>query len=147
MVLSKSNAPQICLDKEEKIFCWVLKNLHATPDDFGKHITLGIMLSSEPVAGIILHSIRKKRDVWLTVFAENKRWCTKRILRAVFGVCFDLLKCRRVSVRVDAQNFKSIKLIEHLGFVKEGVLRAFENNGHDAVIYSMFNNQCQWRTK
>ena len=48
-------------------------------------------------------------------------------------------------MRVDASNQKSVKLIEGLGFHKEGVLRAFEDNGNDASINAMFNNECLWR--
>ena len=144
-MISKNEAPQICFDKTGDVFNWVIKNLKASPENFSRHVTLGIMLDSEVIAGVILSDIRENVDVWLTIFATDKRWCNKRILRAIFEVCFELLKCRRVSVRVDEKNFKSIRLVEGLGFQKEGVLKKFEDNGHDSIIYAMLNNECIWR--
>jgi len=141
----QNEAVQIFFDKDGVVFNWVIKNLKTSPENFLGQITLGVMKKGEVIAGIILSNIRENVDVWLTIFASDKRWCTRKVLRAVFGVCFDLLKCRRASVRVDALNQKSIKLIGGLGFQKEGVLRAFEESGNDAIIYSMLNNECQWR--
>lgn len=143
--MKESDAVQICFDKTGDVFNWVIQNLETSPENFAKHITLGIMLEGKIIAGVILSDIRENVDVWLTIFSDNKRWCNKRILCAIFGVCFELLKCRRASVRVDEKNQKSIKLIEGLGFQKEGVLKGFEDNGHDSIIYAMFNNQCLWR--
>ncbi|MBP5615333.1 MAG: GNAT family N-acetyltransferase [Alphaproteobacteria bacterium] len=136
---------QIFLDQTGDVFAWVVKNLQTSAEYFCGQITLGIMQNNEVIAGVVLSNIRENVDVWMTIFALDKKWCNRRILRALFGVCFDVLKCRRASVRVDASNQKSVKLIEGLGFHKEGVLRAFEDNGNDAIIYAMFNNECLWR--
>ena len=96
---------------------------------------------------MIFNDIRVFQDVWLTIYTNDKHWCNRRVLKAIFYIAFNFLGCRRASVRVDATNKKSRKLVKRLGFKQEGVLREFEDNGNDGLIYSMLKNECQWRTK
>ena len=138
---------EIIPDLSGEVVRFVCRGLNENEDWVGQNITLGIKLNHELIAGIIINDIRAGIDCWLTIYANNKRWCSKRVLRAVFDVVFDFLKCRRVSVMLDFQNKQSRKLVEKLGFQKEGVLRGFQNNGNDALIYSMLKQECQWRTK
>ncbi len=138
---------EIISDLSGEVVHFVCRGLNENEDWVGQNITLGIKLNHELIAGIIINDIRAGLDCWLTIFSCDKRWCNKRVLRAVFDVVFDFLKCKRVGVMVDVQNAKSRTLVERLGFQKEGILRAFLNNGHDALIYSMLKKECQWRTK
>jgi len=137
----------IFLDNTGAVFDFVLKGLGAKKEEFCGCVTLGVKIEDKVIAGIIYSSLREGRDVWLTIFSNDKRWCNKRILNAIFKVAFDFFKCRRVSVRVDACNTKSRRLVEGLGFQKEGVLRAFEDNGHNALIYSMLKDECLYLKK
>ena len=138
---------RIFLDLKGDVVSFVGKGLGEKDDWVGKNLTLGIKRKNELISGVVFHDIRPKIDVWLTIFSTDKRWCNRRVLRAIFDIAFNFLKCRRVSVKVDALNLKSRKLVEGLGFQKEGVLRCYEDNGHDSVLYSMLKNECRWRTK
>ena len=137
---------EVFLDLKGDVVCFVCKGLKQSLDSFGKNITLGVSYKKHLIAGVIFNDIRPKTDVWLTIYSTDKKWCNRRVLRAVFDIAFNFLECKRASVRVDALNQKSKKLVEGLGFQKEGILRSFEDNGHDAIIYSMLKNECQWRT-
>lgn len=136
----------VFLDLTGEVVCFVCEGLKQSLDCIGKNITLGVRYENKLIAGVVFNDIRPKIDVWLTIFSTDKRWCNRRVLRAVFNIAFNFLECKRASVRVDALNEKSKKLVEGLGFQKEGLLRSFEDNGHDAIIYSMLKNECQWRT-
>ena len=137
---------RIFFDSNGSVVRWVCNNLGENTRWVGQNISLGILLENKLIAGIIINDIRPYVDAWLTIYAQNKRWCTRRVLRTVFDVVFNLLKCRRASVMVDADNTQSRKLVLRLGFVQEGVLRAYQNNGHDGLVYSMLTNECRWRT-
>lgn len=141
------NKIEIFLDLTGDVRDWVGSGLNEPKDWVGQNITLGVKMGKQLIAGIVFHDIRPRTDVWLTIFSTDKRWCNKRVLRAIFDIAFNFLECRRASVRVDAFNKKSRKLVEALGFIKEGVLRRFEDNGNDGIIYSMLKNECVWRTK
>lgn len=139
------NNCRIFFDLNGAVVRWVCLGLNEKMNWVGQNITLGIKIGNVLVAGVIVNNIRPFCDAWLTIYSVNPRWCTRRVLKMIFNVVFDFLKCRRASVLVDAENKKSQNLVSRLGFVKEGVLRAFEDNGHDAVVYSMLKNECQWR--
>ncbi|HCU58442.1 MAG TPA: hypothetical protein DIC64_00485 [Alphaproteobacteria bacterium] len=141
------NKIEIFLDLTGDVRDWVGLGLNEPKDWVGQNITLGVKMGKQLIAGIVFHDIRPRTDVWLTIFSTDKKWCNKRVLRAIFDIAFNFLECRRASVRVDAFNKKSRKLVEGLGFIKEGVLRRFEDNGNDGIIYSMLKNECVWRTK
>lgn len=138
---------KIFLDLRGGVTEFVCEGLKEEGVWLGKHMTLGITRKEKLIAGVIFNDIRPFIDVWLTIYTKDKHWCNKRVLRAIFYIAFNFLGCRRASVRIDAANKKSQKLVERLGFKKEGVLRQFENNGHDGLVYSMLKNECQWRTK
>ena len=137
---------ELFFDLTGEIVNFVGKGLNEKQDWVGYNITLGFKRDGYIIGGVVFHDIRPTIDVWLTIYCIDKRWCNRRILRAIFDIAFDFLKCRRISVRVDALNIKSQKLVEGLGFRKEGVLRMFEENGNDGIIYSMLKNECIWRT-
>ncbi|MBQ7659406.1 MAG: GNAT family N-acetyltransferase [Alphaproteobacteria bacterium] len=145
----KRQQPKTCrifFDAGGSVVRWVCGNLGENTRWVGQNISLGIELEKKLIAGIIINDIRPYVDAWLTIYAQNKKWCNRRVLRTVFEVVFNLLKCRRASVMVDADNIQSQNLVSRLGFVQEGVLRAYQNNGHDALVYSMLTNECRWRT-
>lgn len=134
-------------DKDGMITRFVCQGLKENEDWVGEHLGLGIWLEKKLIAGVIYHDIRPKINVWVTIYSTDKKWCNKRVLRAIFEVAFDFLNCRRISVLVSAQNTKSLKLVEGLGFKKEGVLRAFQDDGDDGLVFSMLKSECQWRRK
>ncbi len=138
---------RILFDLNGRVVKWVCRGLKEKTDWVGCNVTLGIILHTQLIAGVIIHDIRPLRDAWLTIYSVNQRWCNRRVLRIIFDVVFDFLKCQRVSALVDVENLKSQSLVLRLGFVKEGCLRNFQDNGHDALVYSMLKKECQWRTK
>lgn len=44
---------------------------------------------------------------------------------------------------VDADNDKSRKLVEHTGFVQEGLMRQAALSG-DVIVYGMLHRECRW---
>ena len=144
--MNKKNC-QIDLDLTDEVFKFVTKGLGLDKLWTQKYVAIGVWVEKKLIAGIVFNEIRPRRDVWLTIYTTDKRWCNKRVLRAIFNIAFNFLECCRTSVRIDNTNTKSQRLVEGLGFKKEGVLRQFEDNGHDSFIYSMLKTECQWRTK
>lgn len=144
--LSKSQC-EIFADLTGEVVSFVCEGLNEKTDWVKENLTLGIKLDGKLIAGVILNDLNPSINVWLTIYSIDKRWCNKRILRAIFDTAFDFLNVRRLSVMIDEKNIKSQKLAKGLGFVKEGVLRAFAANGENRIIFSMLKQECQWRTK
>lgn len=135
---------KILPDSGNIISNWVCEMLGFDNSWVGDNYTIGIELEGKMIAGIIFNNYRKNCDVTLTIYSNNPRWCNKRILKYVFGVCFNKLNCRRVSVLVSKDNAKSLKLCKHLGFKVEGLLRQFRDNGEDCYFMGMLKTENKW---
>ena len=136
---------KIIADLDGSIAKWVCDGLEYDTDWVGANVTMGIVLDGKLIAGIIFNNIRPNIDVWLTIYATDKRWCNRRVLRCVFNLAFNQMGCRRVSLCVSKDNEVSKRLVEGLGFVYEGLLRQYRDNGDDCYLYGMLKNECKWR--
>lgn len=68
---------------------------------------------------------------------------TRGFLRSAFFYPFCQLKVRRVTVLVDVTNHASQRLVEHLGFVREGLLREAAPK-EDVIVYGMLKRECRY---
>ena len=132
-------------DTDGSVMRWVCAGLGYDTDWVGGNVTMGISLNGKLIAGIIFNDLRPNVDVWLTIYSTDKRWCNRRVLRTVFNLAFEKMGCRRVSLFVSKDNEASIKLVEGLGFVREGLLRQYRENGSDCYVYGMLKQECKWR--
>lgn len=123
---------------------WVCDGLGEDTEWIGDNYTFGICRQGKMVAGIILNNYRQDLDVWLTIYSVDPRWCVKSVLKYTFLVCFKTLDCKRVNVLVSKDNIKSLSLCERLGFVKEGLLRQYREDGKDCYFMGMLKKECKW---
>lgn len=133
-------------DLDGSIISWVCKGLGDNVLEYGQNVTLGIYLENRLIAGVIFNDIRPNRDVWLSIYSENKRWCNRRTLRLIFNFVFGTINAERASLLVSKDNESSINLVEKLGFAREGLLRHYRDNGKDCYVYGMLKSECKWRS-
>ena len=110
-------------------------------DDWGPHFNVGLVQDDKLVAACILN-YPTGLDVNMNVAVENKR-IPPEFLRAMFDTVFNKMGCTRVTCYVEPSNKASIKLTEHVGFVKEGVKRLGAGD-KDLVMYGMIKSECRW---
>ncbi len=135
---------EIVQDKDNLLAQWVCAGLGENFDWVGENYTVGFVRSGKLCGALIFHNYRPQCDVWWTIYTQDKRWCTLKVLRYIFYTAFDVLQCRRISLLVSRSNQKCLDLVKRLGFRKEGHLRKFRENGEDAFIFSMLKNECKW---
>jgi RimJ/RimL family protein N-acetyltransferase len=77
---------------------------------------------------------------WLRSDARG-RGLTTRAVRLISNWSFAELKCQRLQLRADANNFASQRVAEKAGFMREGVLRAVHFNPREQrrVDFVMFS--------
>lgn len=138
---------QIGADRDGYVTKWVCDGLGEDINWVGDHVTMAVHRDGKLIAGIIFNDIRPNSDVWLTIYSTDKRWCSRRVLRCVFDLVFGEMNCRRASLFVSKDNEPSKKMVESLGFVREGLLRQYRDNGTDCYVYGMLKNECKWRNK
>jgi RimJ/RimL family protein N-acetyltransferase len=132
-------------DKTGDVAKWVCQGLGDNIEEYGSNLTLGVYKGDNLIAGIILNDLRPNIDVWMTIYSTSKYWATKRTLKYIFWVVFDVMRCRRASLFVSKANEASIKFVEKCGFIREGLLRQYRDNGQDCFVYGMLKTECKWR--
>lgn len=68
---------------------------------------------------------------------------TRMFLRAMFLYPFLQLKCERITLLIDDNNLKSLRLVEHVGFEREGCMRRARPGG-DVFVYGLLKENCKW---
>lgn len=68
---------------------------------------------------------------------------TRMFLRAMFFYPFLQLKCERITLLIDDNNLKSLRLVEHVGFEREGCMRRARPGG-DVFVYGLLKENCKW---
>lgn len=141
--------------KPERVFCraddkqgiidFVCDGLKEDKEWIGDCEALGLYQGKNLIAGVIFNNIRPQRDCWLTIYTTTPYWATKSTLRTIFDIVFDFFKCQRCSVLISESNAKSLDMCKRLGFIEEGLLRNYRENGENCYLMGMLKSECKWR--
>ncbi len=71
------------------------------------------------------------------------RWLTRPFLRAAFQYPFEQLGLRLIVTLVAADNLKSQRFTEHIGWTLSGVIQEGWGEKVDLLIYSMRKRECR----
>lgn len=94
-----------------------------------------------PVLDVMIHTVSDA--------SMRGKWCSRALLREVFGYVFETLALERVSAyRVTGAAQAEVgTFLESLGFKPEGVKRhacLLSDGYHDVALYGMLKEECQW---
>lgn len=137
-------AYEIVRDIDGHIARWICNGLCEPANWLGDNLTYGFSDGSKMLGGLIFHNYTPHHSVWWTIYAPDKRWCQKRILKQMFQTAFTGLECQRINLLVSASNVVSLKFVQRLGFKTEGLLRKFRDNGEDCYFLGMLKEECSW---
>ena len=134
---------QIIYGQDQRVMDWVGARIDVK--DFGHgSIAIGQEQNGELISGTV-YNMYSGPSICMHVAAEpGKLWLTREYLFRSFAYPFLQLKCHRVTGLVRVDNLAAQKLDEHLGFVREGVLRRGASDGTDMIIYGMLRDECRW---
>ena len=127
------------------IIAWTAQHLDAVGFDPAGAVGIGFVDDDKPVAGVVFHN-RTERDIHVSVFAEDPRWCRRHHLRALFEYPFRQLKLPRMTATTRKGNKRARKLIQGLGFCYEGAQpKYFDDTANGSLVsYGMLADQCKW---
>ncbi len=110
----------------------------------GNENTLGVEQDGKLIAGVVFEGYTGSSISMHVAALEGANWLSKEFLFRVFAYPFLQLECNRVTGLVRVDNPKAQKFDEHLGFVREGVMRKGATDGTDYIIYGMLKEECRW---
>ena len=129
--------------QEDRIVPWVGQRIDE--DHFGKDcIALGLEEDGELIAGVVFNWYTGP-SISMHVAAEpGRRWLNRDFLFRCFAYPFLQLNCNRVTGLVRVDNLDAQRFDEHLGFVREGVIRQGAEDKTDFILYGMLKDECRW---
>jgi hypothetical protein len=82
-------------------------------------------------------------SIMMTARCDDPKYATRSFYHHIFAYPFLQLGCKVAYVIVNEHNARARKVDEHLGFVKEHILKDYFSDG-DAIIYSMRKENCRF---
>lgn len=109
------------------------------------HHYSAIGLEDVDLVGGVVYEFCTGTNIFAHIASDGSRkWISPAFLGAIFWYPFEQLKCNRITVFVRVDNVDSQRFVEHLGFKREGQLRAACTDGSDLIIYGMLKSECRY---
>jgi len=124
---------RLLFNEDERIARWVQERM---PNFLGWNVhyrAMGYELRGILAGGVVYTQHSCANIVVATVLEAP---LTRRFLRSIFHFPFVQLRCRRMTALVDTKNFKSRRLVEHIGFRLEGRMREAAPDD-DVLVYGL----------
>jgi RimJ/RimL family protein N-acetyltransferase len=109
----------------------------------GAGTAVGFTFEGKLVGGVTYTNYNGS-NVHMTFALKDRRFINRASLFAAFSYPFLQLECRRVTALVDCGNFRSLALVEHLGFAYEATLEDAAPNGDHQIVFRMLKSECRW---
>lgn len=117
---------------------------HVDAETFKDYAAIGLERNGELIAGVLFDN-KSGANIHMHVASNGTRhWMTPAYMAACFRYAFVQSECKRITGLVRADNVDAQRFDEHLGFKREGQLRAACTDGTDLIIYGMLKEECRY---
>lgn len=131
-------------DQRSRGLEWSVPRLNAGQGDWDRASCLILEKDGDITAVAVYNNWYPKNSVEISIAAVEGRWLTRPFLSAVFSNPFIEWEMRRVGSSIAADNIRSIRFCEHLGFTQEGRIRQAAPNGQDLLLYGLLKSECRY---
>ena len=142
---TEADCCKIVRDTDNIITNWVCRNLNLSADWVKNNITLGVVKNNQIIAGLIYHDIEVGKMLSWTIYSHDKHWCTRKIVKELMRIAFDVFGVRRINIVVDTDNNKCLNFVQRLGFKIEGTLRNFGDQGQDRYVLGLLQSDNKYK--
>lgn len=96
------------------------------------------------VSAVVIFTNFTGNNCEMMIASDGKsKWSSRKFIGTCYRYAFNQMKLSRISVIVEADNPRSIKVCLKLGHTIEGVLKCWHGM-KDAVLMRMLPNECKW---
>lgn len=128
--------------QDELVRNWVAERVHE--DRFSNEVAIGLEEDGQLIAGVVYNMYTGPSISMHVAAVPGRRWINRDFLWRAFAYPFLQLNCQRVTGFVREDNLDAQKFDEHLGFVREGLLRRACEDGQNMIVYGMLREECRW---
>lgn len=132
---------QLAYNCDDMVRLWVTRELGITIE--GECKAIGAVLNGRLIAGAVYNNYAGFM-VDIHIATTDKRWCNRRVLKAVFEMAFDNLECERLNMMCGKNNKTMRRLASGLGFKQEGCHEKAHLGTTDAISYGLLKSNCRW---
>jgi hypothetical protein len=123
---------------------WVGKRIGGIDYGGSPSTAIGLIDARGYLLAGTVYTVYTGNDVMMHVAALTPRSMTRGFVEACFLYPFGQLGCSRVTAMVARENQRSHDFVTGIGFVHEGCLREWYEDGQDAILYGMLRRECRW---
>ncbi len=135
-------ATRILYNEEFRLVPWAEKRIGSHFRDDAK--TIGMERDGRVVAVVAYDTFSTTGCNMHIASDGSKMWLNRAFLVCAFAYPFTQCGFTRVTGLVSAKNSDALRFDEHLGFVREGVLRRAAADGSDVIVLGMLRDECKY---
>jgi len=102
--------------------------------------SIGLKQNGEFVAGVIYENWNRRT---ITCHIAISGRLTPRYLAVIFDYPFNVCDVKKIIVPVDSTNYKSVNLVEKMGFTEEARIKDGMADG-DMILYTLAKSDCKY---
>ena len=122
----------LIFDDKERVGTWVAERVKQLAS-WGDFYAMGAELNGELVSGVVYNNVGASNATCHIAVSKPTKTLSQ-LLDHAFVYAFDQLGLKRLTVFVESTNHKSLRIVNHIGFVQEGVMHQAGDDGQDVVI-------------
>lgn len=123
---------RLIFDDKERVGTWVAERVKQLAS-WGDFYAMGAELNGELVSGVVYNNVGASNATCHIAVSKPTKTLSQ-LLDHAFVYAFEQLGLKRLTVFVESTNHKSLRIVNHIGFVQEGVMHQAGDDGQDVVI-------------
>jgi RimJ/RimL family protein N-acetyltransferase len=105
---------------------------------------IGLLRDDEIVAGVLYEDFTGEGgSITATISVAPGAVMTKEFVSAIFAYPFKQLGVGKIIALVSSTNWKSARLVKHMGFVETAVVQGYYPDA-DLIVFEMSAANCRW---
>jgi RimJ/RimL family protein N-acetyltransferase len=129
---------------------WAAERIeHLNLDRMGPYVAIGVALPGRGlIAACLFHTYRPLphgADIELSYAADSPLWATRSTIRGLLAYPFIQLGCARVTTMHAGENVRAQRVIQGLGWRREGIARRAHDGRDDLHIFGLLREEASER--
>ena len=123
---------------------WVAHRIPYVRNGWNNYTAIGLTDDNHHlICGVVYHDMDASINIQMSIASDTPKWATRQTLKWFFHYPFEQLKVQRVTALTSSSNLNTQKMLERLGYKKEGVIRKAYGDD-DALIYGLLREEVKW---